>query len=369
MEENCKKINPLISEDSINTIKKKRGKRFKTRKLKRLNYLQRKSRKEQERKRRHDKKASNRSKRILAHIPKKPQQFIEVSAPSNFSLIENTEAILGYFGENKKLLSSRKQVEFNLKKITNLTPDAIALLIAKVKDESFTHRLSVRGSGPQKADLKEMFDASGFLYHVRSNWKAEKGNENLLIHQITNNKVENEIARDISERAVKHTFGTGERFRPIYEILIECMANTKNHAGMSEGEYNWWIFEYSNPKTKVTSISFLDLGTGIFNSVPVRGVKRRMYLKLKESTGLDVVPNFNLDLIADLLEGKISSKTGRAERGQGLPLIYDRSNNHQIKNFTIISNDVYVKIPSQKSVTLNNKFQGTFLYWELHPRR
>lgn len=360
---------PIYLTDYVKSKRKIKKKRFKTRELKRINYLARKARKEQERKKRHEKKSRNRSKIILSHIPKKPQEFIEVVAPENFSLVENTEALLGYFKENKKLLASRKQVEFNLREIKNLTPDAIALLVAKVKDENFTHRLRVRGNSPQKTDLKDMFDASGFLDHVRSSWKAEKDNKNLLIHQITNNKVENEIAKDISERAVKHTFGTNEKFRPIYEIIIECMANTKNHAGMSEGEYNWWIFEYSNPTTKVTSISFLDLGTGIFNSVPVKDFKRLLSIKLQGKTGLDLIPNFNLNLLSDLFEGKISSKTGMAERGQGLPLIYDRSNNQQIKNFTIISNDVYVKIPSRKSVTLKNKFQGTFLYWELHPRK
>lgn len=348
---------------------KKGKKRFKTKELKRVNYLVRKSRKEQERKRRHHKRASRRSKEVLAHIPKKPQQFFEVEAPSNFSLIENTEAVLHFFKENKKLLASRKQVGFNLRDIKKLTPDAIALLIAKVKDENFTNRLVVRGNSPQKADLKKMFDESGFLEHVRSSWVPERNEKNVLIHQITNNKVENEIAKDISKRAVAHTFGTGEKYRPIYEILIECMANTKNHAGMSEGEYNWWIFEYSNPDTKVTTISFLDLGTGIFNSIPVQSFKRNAMIALKDKTGVDFIPNFNLNLLTDLFEGKISSKTGMEERGQGLPLIYDRSGNQQIKNFTIISNDVYVKIPSKESITLKNKFQGTFLYWELHPRK
>lgn len=348
---------------------KKGKKRFKTKELKRVNYLVRKSRKEQERKRRHHKRASRRSKEVLAHIPKKPQQFFEVEAPSNFSLIENTEAVLHFFKENKKLLASRKQVGFNLRDIKKLTPDAIALLIAKVKDENFTNRLVVRGNSPQKADLKKMFDESGFLEHVRSSWVPERNEKNVLIHQITNNKVENEIAKDISKRAVAHTFGTGEKYRPIYEILIECMANTKNHAGMSEGEYNWWIFEYSNPDTKVTTISFLDLGTGIFNSIPVQSFKRNAMIALKDKTGVDFIPNFNLNLLTDLFEGKISSKTGMEERGQGLPLIYDRSGNQQIKNFTIISNDVYVKIPSKESIILKNKFQGTFLYWELHPRK
>lgn len=183
--------------------------------------------------------------------PKQPNVFEKIEAPKNFSLINNTENVLLYFKEISRLFSERKQVECNLENIENMTQDAIALLIAKVKDVSFTRGLNIRGNSPIKKDLKTLWDKSGFLEHVSTNLIPTENNNNLLIHKVTNNKVENEIAKRVGEIAVKYTFNTNEKFKPLYEILIECMANTNNHAGLDkEGIYNWWILVYNDDKTK-----------------------------------------------------------------------------------------------------------------------
>lgn len=349
-------------------IKKSRRRHSKDWKIK--NHARRRG--ERELKRRRKRAGRLKTRRSVGHlVAKKPDIFEMVEAPKNFSFINNTEAVLLYFKKVSNLLSNRKQVEFDLENIENLTQDAIALLIAKVKDDNYTRGLNVKGNNPNKKDLKKLWLESGFLEHVSSSLVTTKNNDNLLIHKVTNNKVENEIAKKVGEIAVKHTFNTNEKFKPIYETLIECMANTNNHAGLEkEGIYNWWLLVYNDISTRITSFSFLDLGAGIFNSLPVKDYKRKLSLKLEKKTGIDIIPAFKLDLVNKLFSGKFfPSRTGKKYRGKGLPLIYRHAGNIYIKNFIIISNDVYIKLPQIECKNLKNKFNGTFLYWELHPKK
>ena len=124
--------------------------------------------------------------------PRDSRIFETAVAPSNFSFVDNTEEVLFYFKQVSDLLANRNQVKFDLKEINNLTPDAIALLIAKVKDDQYTRGLRVEGNKPEKRDLKRIFEESGFLEHVNSYYTPPKNENHLLIHQLTHKKVEPE---------------------------------------------------------------------------------------------------------------------------------------------------------------------------------
>ncbi len=349
------------------TAKRTKAWRRSHKEWKRKNYERRKAQRVLKKRRRRKKIKKHRNIKKIRSL--KPDIYYPVKAPSNFSLINQPDAVLGYFKECAKLLSKRKQVEFDLQNIESMTSDAIALLIAKVNDKQFREDLNVKGNKPEKKDLRKMFEDSGFLEHVSTGFPVKSNEKNLLIHKITDKKVENEIAKQVGILAVNHTFRSDIKFRPLYEILIECMANTNNHAGLNnQGKFNWWILVYNNPETKVTSISFLDLGIGIFNSIPMQTLKRKLLTKLKDVTNINVIPKYNKDFIPELFKGGIkTTRTGKSYRGKGLPLINKHSKNPKIKNFTIIANDVYVKIPEFEAKTLKHKLNGTFLYWELHP--
>lgn len=361
--------NFVHSEVEIKQIKKiNRNKRRHSKDWKKKNYARRKGERELKRRRK-------RKKRLKVRYttgpltPRNPNLFEVVEAPKNFSLINNTNEVILYFKNIGKLFVDRKQVEFNLKNIDNLTPDAIALLIAKVEDERFTRSLRVRGNQPEKKILKRIFEESGFLNYVSSNYNPPKNDNNLLLHQITHKKVHPELAKKVSELAVKHTFKKIKKFSPIYKIMIECMANTDNHASIvKEGVYDWWLFAYCNPKNNITSFTFLDLGIGIFNSNPVNSYKRKLLTEISNLTKISFDQRDNIKLIPKLFSGNIyTSRTKNKKRGQGLPSIKECSQNSNIKNFIIITNNVKIKLPELTNEILQNKFNGTLLYWELHP--
>jgi hypothetical protein len=344
-------------------LKSKRGKRNK--KVRRQKYLARKARKILK-KRRKDKRKRKGSRLFLTPIS--PTFFEIIEAPVNFSFINNTEEVLDYFKKAAKNIADRKQVSFDLQNIENLTPDTIALLIAKVKDRNFTRGLTVNGTSPRKQELKKIFESSGFYDHVRSTYVGGKNQNNLLIHQVTCKKVEPDIAKEVSKLAVKHTFKNEKKFQPIYKIMIECMANTDNHADLKNvGIYDWWIFTYCNPENNVTYFTFLDLGIGIFNSNPVNEFRKSILITIDNMTKTNLTSKDNLKLIPKLFSGEIYiSRTKDKKRGQGLPTIKEMSENQCIKNFTIVTNNTKIKLPSLESEILNSKFNGTLLYWELH---
>ena len=65
---------------------------------------------------------------------------------------------------------------------------------------------------------------------------------------------------------------------------------------------------------------------------------------------------------------KIANRTKTKEpfRGKGLPGIFGAMEKNDISNLQIISNDAYANVAKNKYVNLNNKLEGTYVYWELN---
>lgn len=299
------------------------------------------------------KKKSPHKKRKGVAIVRGHLKYVEpLDAPKNFSLINNTEKLLQYFNKARELLKDNTPVKFLLEEITNLTPDAIAFFIAHFNDKKFSNGIKLSGTEPSDKTLRTIIRKSGFFDHVQSRVRTNPGCNNLLLHKITNNKVENTIARQACELALSH-LGISGKFRPLYETIIELMANTNNHAGDERGMYDWWIFVYNNDEGR-SCITFLDLGVGIFESIPVKKWQQLQSYFLGNSL-----------LVDTLLKGEISSRTNLPERGRGIPLIGKHAKHAAFDKFIMISNDVYADLKSDTSKTLKTPFEGTLYHIEI----
>lgn len=287
----------------------------------------------------------------------KNESFITNIAPNNFSFIQNTDEVISFFDKSKDIIQADHDLFVDIKNIDIMTPDTVALLCATVNDPHFKKNKCIRGNAPTKESLYSLFKDSGFYNHVTSDDRNKISNLNVFVHKITNNRVENIIARDVCERAISKLFSQPKKFRPLYEILIELMANTNNHANPDMvGTYNWWLFMDCNNE-KTVSISFLDLGVGIIKSGPVQN-----YIK----TALKVIgARSDADLINDIFHGRLKSRTKLSERGKGLPSIFHHSKNVNFTKFFVITNRAFVNLKNDTFIELNNNFQGTFWYFEL----
>ena len=288
---------------------------------------------------------------------KKPK-IVPMIAPNDFSLINNTEKTLNYFKQAHKELKNNNGILFDISKITTLTTDAIAVQIAKIKDERFHLNKQILGNEPDNLNLRKLFTQSGFYEYVNTKVIHKKNDKKLLIHEITNNRVEPDIAKEACLIGLRHTFNNEEIFEPLYDILIEIMQNTNNHAGNIRGKYDWWLHVYNHTDSLKTSYTFLDLGVGIFNSLPVKSFKRDFL----ELLGL----KSNLDLVPKLFAGEIKSRTARPERGKGIPQVYECSQDSIFEKFILISNDIYADLKTKENKIIKTQFEGTLFYWEIN---
>ena len=316
---------------------------------------------------RHTKKWKNRKKArkrgaqraILQSRRQKTKPPIILPAPRSFSFVEKTNDVLRYFDEAEKKLKSGENITIDISDVDVLTSDTIALMIASIKDVDFCHGSIITGNAPKKPNLLKLFNESGFYEHVLTRGYFVTSKENLL-HKEVNRKVVSEVAKSASLTGIRHVFGNEKPFEPLYEILIECMSNTNNHAiPHDRGKCNWWLYVYSEPNKKITSYSFVDLGVGIFKSTVVQQGLKNMF------KGTILYKNINL--VDDLLAGKLQSRIDEDKeiRGKGIPQIVEHSKSANFKSFYIITNDVKINLKTGNKEQLAYSLNGTFLHWEL----
>lgn len=280
-------------------------------------------------------------------------------SPKSFCLLSNTNEVLGYFKDVGNKLKHGENVTIDISQVQNLTAETVALLVANIKDPNFFHEAIIFGNAPKDPTLKKLFTESGFYEHVNGIGSFSRGKENLL-HKEVHHKVEPAIAMEASLIGIRHVFGNEKPFEPLYEILIECMSNTNDHADLIiQGKCKWWLYVYSNPKKKITSYTFVDLGVGIFKSAVVQNHLKNL---LKGT-----ILYRNINLVDALLAGKIQSRIGKDNeiRGKGIPQIVEHSISKHFKTFYIISNDVKINLKNGDREELQHTLDGTLLYWEL----
>lgn len=283
-----------------------------------------------------------------------------MTAPLNFSLIDNTEEVLAYMTNCRTLLHEEKKVFVDIENVTNITPDAIAYLVACTNDSRYRGRGQVQGNTPSNPLLSKLFAESGFYNFVNTSLELKKArnlNTNLL-HKERDFKVRPDVAKEACLYGTNHIFHNSNPLPELYEMIIEAMSNTNNHASKNtDNKIKWWLYAH-NSSSGISSYTFVDLGVGIFDSIPVR---------LYKKVGLKVGLVRNVDLVSDLLEGKIKSRevTDNTMRGKGIPQIADNSLKDTFKRAYIISNDVKIDLKNRDATRLSNDFKGTLLYWEL----
>ncbi|MBN8670454.1 MAG: hypothetical protein J0L80_07190 [Chitinophagales bacterium] len=278
-------------------------------------------------------------------------------APKNFSLINNTEKMLSYLHESRKIIKDRKPINLDISRITKMTPDSIALVISTITNPLWNHKTIVKGNAPKDIRLRKEFVESGFYNYVKSKIPV-RSYENSLMHKETSKIVKPDIAGSAIDIILNKQQLNDDEIDAVYTIFIELMSNTLHHADMEKfAVSNWWLY-VSNENGK-TCVTFVDLGVGIFKSIHVRNYFKAIGKSLKLIK--------NVDYVEELLSGKIGSRIEKDNsiRGKGIPQIVKSSKLDCFKKFFIISNDVKIDLKNNIYEGLENKFRGTFFYFEL----
>lgn len=282
--------------------------------------------------------------------------FKHLKAPKELSLLTNPEALVSYVVQAEFEMARGQNIVLDFERIDTMTPEAIPFIIAHVSMLVKTYKkASLSGIFPLKKDLQAMFRRSGFYDFVRTNVPyRQRVTTNLLFNRITHHKVENEDAKRACIEGVNHSFTIPRLFSPLYEVIIEMMANTNNHASPDGTErHDWWLNVYKYQTEKRTSYSFVDLGVGVFKSLNQNPIFNFL-LGVK-----------NDEKLRKIFDGKVVSRTRKMERGKGMPLIYGNSKEVEFSKFVFISNNVWYNLKTGDSIILSVPLSGTFYFWEL----
>lgn len=269
----------------------------------------------------------------------------EAIAPAVLSLTKNTAETVNYFSEiiNYTLNgnSSRKEkkiIHFDLSGITELTIDAIMYLIAIIHNikRKMYWEYEFKGNFPKNLNVNKQLVDCGFLKFFSSDYRgiARTKSDNITIE--TGSKSEPLIAKQICDY-VNNVLGTQRVYtRFLYNILIELMTNTKQHAYNNSDKYfshKWYIF-VENVNHSIKFI-FLDIGDGI-----PKTIRKKFTEKFIEN--MDKIFNKPIlslednEYILSALEGHKRSQTKLPYRGKGLPKIYQYYIDNNIHNLKIM---------------------------------
>ncbi|WP_299799780.1 hypothetical protein [uncultured Maribacter sp.] len=286
----------------------------------------------------------------------------KIEFPERVNLIEEPNFTLKFFNEAYKNYNKGHNVDFDLSNIIKFTPESIAVLAACIASKTFTNNMGSRGNLPKNFILRKVFRDSGFFEHVnlidrKSRTTPAYGAQ--LLHKVTEHKVETGIAKENCRYMMNRTgFKYVDDLEPLYVILVEAMQNTNNHASAdTDIGYDWWLYRYEDKSKGLVHFTFLDIGVGVFRSLSVINWIR----KLTDSANI----TSNIDLVDDLLAGRIKSRTLRKDRGKGIPQIYDQSKDCMFKDFYILSNDVLINTKTDAKIKLKEEFHGTLYYWTM----
>lgn len=286
------------------------------------------------------------------------KSYIDYEAPSRFSFINNTNAVLLYFNDISDFISKKQSVNVDISEIKELSPDVITLMMAKLSEKR-SKKVGLKGNAPKNPVLKKMFVESGLYNFVTSFGRKTVSLNNKLWKHSTNSTVKGEIAAQAAKACKEMFLANGINYDTdsLYNLLVEAMSNTLNHANNNNPNVNWWLYYYHDQASNTLKYSFIDLGIGIFKSASFDSYKEV----------IKHVYQGNKILVKPFLEGKIisSRKTDHAISGKGVRQIINCAKLPEFKAFLIITNDLKINIKTQQSEELNSNFAGTFIYFEI----
>lgn len=312
--------------------------------------------------------ASNARNRMRLGLPKQAQtRGTVLPCPVNFSFVENPEEILAYFAKAGNHLRRGRDVTIDLRDTERLSVDAIVLLLAHVGNPHYLRGRDIAGTVPLRKDLRKFLIDSGFFEHVHYGGKAPSRARSTsgrrgIISTRTDKRVATGLARDVTTYGTRLSFGAPRQYHPVYSTIIECMANTHNHAHPhSVGDTHWWLAVGKVPNSGRVAYAFVDLGVGILKGRKFQAVLD-LYTKMRELFAGDT----RVEAFSDILAGRVASKTGRPYRGKGLPAIFKAYQNGRIKRLVISANEIFADFDQGGPRLLRQSpFPGTFLYWEI----
>ena len=317
-------------------------------------------------KRKVTKKAANSKKR-------QPDKVFVV--PEIFSIVSNTDTTISFLN---KVIRSVEGVRNLQKQHRNnyirtflidmcdtkyISSDALMYLLTIIQNTRGQKILPIDwiGNFPKETNVREFLKRSGYLNYMKTSAEnIVQVDDNIQIKSgIGYNYIENNQNKDIRQEIIDFSCQKLNKDKRninyLMTMLTEMITNIIDHAYQKQGlfKHQWYIF-VDNNIDKIT-YTFMDNGLGIPTTI-------------RKSIVEKIIETINTETEYKYIETALSgvhkrSETGKRERGNGLPSIYEQYLNKKIKNFVIISNKAYYS--ENKKYDLPEGLNGTVFYWEI----
>ncbi len=279
-------------------------------------------------------------------------------APAVLSVVENPHETITFLESVFEAGRARARVYVDLRKVTSIGSEAIAVLVARLADARFLS--SAHGSLPDDDRARAILLQSGFQRYVSVRRWGPPHVERGQIARRRSRKVEPKTAKTLIEVVRTQMPGTPKTATmAVYRALLEGMTNTFEHAAKPQSPHEtWWTTVFCEPDRGRARFTFLDNGVGVFQGV---GPKIQLMKRAAKTLGL----TSNAHIFKDLLLGDVPSSTGLPERGKGLPSFRDSQRRGLIGNLTFVTNDVFAAVDQKRYETLKTPFRGTLIVWDV----
>lgn len=310
------------------------------------------------------------SKKHKIHLYDQPRYkgYKRINAPLNFSLTDNPEVVIGFIKNLKSIYKNRRKVFVNLEKVQNVTCDTLCILLSNMVLFQ-NNRIPFDGNFPSHKKSFDIISQSGFIEKLYSREQRvySINNVNSLIYTHGESKSNSDIIEAMMDSCSKFLWGETYNLPGLYNIFIELMTNTFEHADEIEGNERWWATMSKDSEQEKVTFSFLDYGRGIYNTLTNKQQSKYAPIITRILNSLKINGNENALLLKQVLEGAlVMSETREDNRGHGLNSIYEDYSNGLLDNLIIITNNIYINTNKGIYKTMSQSFDGTFISWEIN---
>lgn len=281
---------------------------------------------------------------------------VTVEAPKTLHFEENMDETLSFFERLGTRASRQRKLFVDLSQIEKVSTGEVIYLLARLDELVVARRWGeITGRSPRDADARQMFEDSGFVQRINRPTAPLSGDFVRVRH---GTMADTASAKEITSFVRSKLRLTQDDTRGLYKVLIECMTNTRNHAYAADRlQSKWWLIAFYSRALDAVNFSFLDTGHGI--PVTMRKKWREKLTALVPGVGVDST------LIVSGLQGAFRTRTGRHNRGKGLPQIYSVATSDQIASMCILSRTAHIDCQTLQARTMRTPFRGTMYNWTI----
>lgn len=310
------------------------------------------------------------NKRLKQSFDQYIKDFTPITAPENFSVVDNPEEFVNFVNKIRVNFEARQKVFIVMDKIENITDEAIVVLLSNMirfREEN----IDFNGNKPLKKDVRRKLVASGFfrlLYSKKEGNEYSVQNIKNTIYTHAHKRVDSRMATKLVEAASEFLWNEKRRCPGVRNSFMELMSNTFKHSSDSNRKHHWWVSMAKDYEKRTVTFGFVDYGLGVFRSLKNKKPDDNLYGALERLLARSPWIKSDAETMRLILEGELHRTiTLKRNHGKGLPSLYQSMLRNDFDNLVIITNYVYVNVKKEKYIMLNTEFLGTFVSWELTP--